>query len=241
MIKNILIILLISLPSAVFSNDIQINQEYLLNSRSGLRFWEDSFVIEFGYGGIIRGTYRIDNNIVIITPKEVNHNKLGHLLNKDVHFKVVKVENNIYTDMFVCTDNYKNINLIGSYINNSTKLPQGSLLVINPDIEFIVLDEYPAITTDVVNVRDYPDINANRYIIKYIDDKMKSINCLAKGQSLYVVGRTKNTVKVNNWNNYWYMVKIVFSEYDQIYLENKSEKPKTQYYWIYGEFIDKTK
>jgi len=114
------------------------------------------------------------------------------------------------------------------------------LITISPDINFLVLNEYSTIVTDNVNVRDYPDINSNKYIINYIDDNKKSIHSLLKGNTVYVIGRTSNKFKINNWDNYWYMVNVLLNEYDEIYLENKSQKPKTEYKWIYGEFL-KTK
>lgn len=241
MMKKGILLLFIFISSSVFSDDLIITKEYLLNSRSDMGFHEDSFYIEFGYGGFIRGKYRIENNSVIITPKEINHYKLGHLLNKEIHYKAVRNKNDIYTDMFVCTDNYKDIELIKFFKNISTKIPEGCEVVLNPDIEFVALENYTALVIDNVNVRDYPDIKANKYIIDYADDKMKSIKCLSKGQQLYVMGRTKNKVRVQKWVNYWYLVELMLYDYDYIHLENKNDKPKTLYYWVYGEFIKKIK
>ena len=183
--KKCLLIFTIAISFEIFSEEVKITQEYLLNSEANISFEKNTFEISTGYGGWASGTYRIENNTIVIVPNNINYYGLEYLQNKEIHYKVIRQKNSIYTDSFVCIDNYKGIDPIKSFVNRSSRLPEGSLIKIKPDIEVILLEEYLAEVNDNVNIRDYPSLKGNKFIIEFRDSGDKPFKYLPNKVALF--------------------------------------------------------
>lgn len=232
--KRYLFLILCFTFTLSYAQNFSITKAYLVNSKwSDLMFSEEGEVSNFGYfGGGINGTYYIKDNTVVITFHEGNHFELEKFKNRKTVYRLVKIQNEIFTDRLVTDDS---VNYSPSFINFSSRVPEGTILQVEPGIELYVLNPVKAKALTNVKVRDYPGMESNVYTIYYENE---THDYYKQGLILTVEGRTKNKYKVNAYENYWYMVGLEgLDEYETYRFKDKKINAKTKYTWIYGEFI----
>lgn len=235
--KLILVIFFFMITSLIFSESNEITKEYLISNQwDDLTFYKDNTVSNTGqFGGDIDGTYSIQNNILTIVFTSGNHYYLEKIKNKEIKYKLVHDYSEIYPDKLMTSDVDKHFQ---TFLNTSVRQKEGAIIQISPELQLYILNPREATATTNIKIRDFPSLSSNTY---YFEHGMAlpnyPIHYLKKGRKVIIQGRTTTKIKINNNENYWYVVEIIFDdEYESIKLSTK-EKPLTKFIWIYGEFI----
>jgi hypothetical protein len=79
------------------------------------------------------------------------------------------------------------------------------------------------VTTTSVRIREKPSVTAK--IVEFCDSPYGGAKCLPSAPektTVTVIARTKEKEKVQNWNNYWYLVNLNYFFHEV---------------WIFGEFV----
>jgi hypothetical protein len=81
-----------------------------------------------------------------------------------------------------------------------------------------------AYTTSDVKIREAPSVDAKAFqyfISMFPDPTAKAMDYVPKGTQVTVIARTRETVQVGAWNNYWYLVSV--GQVSEV--------------WMFGEFV----
>lgn len=116
------------------------------------------------------------------------------------------------------------------YWNANTTVPAGKELTFG-GIPVITMGGKQAITIDDVKLRAKPDTNSESYkcsVEKYMMEGEKPF--VPKDIELILLFRSKEKMKVKNWENYWYYAYVVTGWYGHC------NSPSGEG-WLYGEFI----
>ncbi len=79
-------------------------------------------------------------------------------------------------------------------------------------------------TTSDVKIREAPSVDAKAlqyFISSFPDPTAKAMDYVPKGTQVTVIARTRETVQVGAWNNYWYLVSV--GQVSEV--------------WMFGEFV----
>lgn len=222
--KNILLISVIILTSFILfpsckkekekEIDIKITTEYLTSTAWGqegalglsLNFNKagkyDGMNAQFQYADPVKGSYEIINNKLNLYKGETKtiFIKDGILKTDQTSIK--------YQNFLIFPDGTKLWDKNLKVKTNSIRIIDGS--------ESIVMGIIDGETTTNVKIRVKPDEKAEA--MKYIDlidstdspvgKAEKDLPSVPKGKKISILARTKDKVKVQNWNNYWYYVEI---------------------------------
>ena len=233
--KSLLMLFSMIAPILLFPQTKTITAQYLVKSQwNDFIFTNDGKVSNHGYyGGELAGDYIIKDNELIVTFKSGNHmdfDKIGNILLK---YRLINVKNDFYSEKLVTSD------IKGNYsvsINFSSRVPEGTIIKDDSCIEIYVMNSAKASAASNIRVRDFPDLNSNIFSFQYFDEK--SLPYYKKGLAVQVQGRTVKKHKVDNYENYWYIVDLTgLDDYEAYGLKDQSIVRKTKYLWVYGEFI----
>lgn len=165
------------------------------------------------------GTYKIIGGILADFKLSEGKHELITSLEKQIG-KLYKAENDLVYSYYI---NFEPSNLkMWIY----TDILIGKERVVQ-DIPVIIIDE-GGWTLDNVKVRVSPSINS-KSVTFY--DKNDSFEYIPKNRYVYVKARTKDKFKVQNWNNYWYLIQ------GSSFSEVAVDLVQTKYVWAFGEFI----
>lgn len=233
--KRLLMLFSIITPILLFSQTRKITVQYLVNSQwSDFIFTDDGKVSNHGYfGGELAGDYLIKDYELVVTFKSGNHIDFDKIGNIPVKYHLISVKNEFYSERLVTND------IKGNYsvsINLSRRVPEGTILIDDSGVDIYVLNSVKGSAVSNIRVRDFPDLNSNIYSFQYFDEK--PLTYYKKGLAVSVQGRTIKKYKIDNYENYWYIVDLTgLCEYDTYELKDKTVVRKTKYLWVYGEFI----
>jgi hypothetical protein len=247
--KKIIIIsiVIIGVSSAAFllAGDAGIDKNFLTNNpfKSGtiisngeIIFQKDgTYSIEYGSEGINwydKGTYSIKKDKVYLKPKVCSSHKGGDVIDcsgsmGEAVCSVQSDANNMYYyKFFVCTSQ-KNKNAISTNVANMNCPVENSKIMAGMSkfykgIPVVTMGQAKGSTTTSVKIREKPSINSKS--LEYIkelfapDSVQQSVPA---NTEVIMIARTRDRDKVQNWNNYWYLVNVgVMNEV-----------------WMYGEFV----
>jgi len=247
--KKIIIaaIVIIGVSSAAFllAGDAGIDQNFLTNnsfkygtviSSGEIIFQNDgTYSIEYGSEGMNwydKGAYSIKKDNVHLKPEVCSSHKGGDVIDcsGSMGEAVCSVQSDAtsiyYYKYFVCTSQ-KNKNAISTNVASMTcpvensKIKAGTSKVYK-GISVVTMGQVKGSTTTSVKIREKPSINSKS--LEYTkelfapDSVQQSVPA---NTEVVMIARTRDRNKVQNWNNYWYLVNVgVMNEV-----------------WIYGEFV----
>jgi len=233
--KRLLMLFSMIAPILLFSQTKTTTAQYLVKSQwNDFIFTNDGKVSNHGYfGGELAGGYLVKDNELFITFKSGNHMDFDKIGNIPLKYRLISVKNDFYSERLVTND------IKGNYsvsINFSSRVPEGTIIKDDSGIEIYVLNSAKGTAASNIRVRDFPDLNSNIYSFQYFDEK--PVPYYKKGLAVQVQGRTIKKHKVDNYENYWYIVDLIgLDDYESCWLKDKAVVRKSKYYWVYGEFI----
>ena len=92
-------------------------------------------------------------------------------------------------------------------------------------IDLTLIHKYGAATTSLM-FRSAPNAQANAYSCIMYE---KKVGALPEGTTFTVIGRTNEKVKVNKWENYWYLIELIMDEGFNCDAERG---------WVFAEFVE---
>jgi hypothetical protein len=240
-----IILLAAMMVSAVAGPTTVLNQDFLTStpfnssgvmSSASIHFTADGdYVAEYsseGWEWLDSGKFEIKGQTVILSPlvtdgkKYLNKEDSYHSLGEGSCYLENPTDDLFYGSYLVCESKYNTDFLLGQNIKgNKIKFPvKGSILknvkrrYQNMNLVTLGLGDAEAIQN--VKIRKAPSIAGEA--VKFFPDIFgDSFEFVPKGTKLTLIARTENKVKVEKWNNYWYLVNV----------------GAVSNVWVYGEFV----
>lgn len=237
--KNMFVTLamLIVIAFAIFSGckkeePLVITAEYLSGSKWGPDNGRYGWFIEFrkdgtydenfageGCGGY-KGTYAIINKAVVLNANQKDACTPDQKPVVNRKCAVEKDEKSLYrTVKMVCDGQY------GYHRLDSTAAADRPVDI--QGVPAVSMGARNAEVKEAVMFRASPDKSGK--VITCKDHEAKAMGALPKGMQLIVLARTKDKVRVGNWENYWYFVDPNIDWYSSC---DSGEG------WVFGEFVE---
>lgn len=167
--------------------------------------------------GNFSGSYRVLSDEILLTWKYYSEYDQGK---PEIHEKRVKITcraDSVYFDTVIAFDT---VTLI--CINSTVKKGQGRKL---GGVDVITEGGVKGVVTKNAKIRSGPD-TSSAFINFGVDLGEEGLPYCPSGKELRVLARTKEKVRVEKWENYWYYVELV-----------SAGEFGARYGWIYGEFL----
>jgi hypothetical protein len=205
--------------------EIELNKDYTYESQYGSEglYWYN------------KGKYNIKNNTVYLEPNVCKEHKddkdsipCDRTLGK-AECTIINDGKSLYYIKFLKCISSVNKNVLG-FNSSDVSFPMPEFKVksgeerVYKDVKVIVLTDSNGTTTSNVKIRKSPNINSEsiKYTDKiYFDPTSKTYDFVPKDTQVNIIARTKDKVRVDKWNNYWYLINVGIT--DEV--------------WMYGEFI----
>jgi hypothetical protein len=240
-----IIVLALLLVTFLMAGDDIIDQTFLTKnsfkygtviSSSELIFLSDgTYAYEYGSEGMNwfnRGTFSIKSNTVYLKPDFCSSHKEGAAGNcaetmGEAFCSIQTRPNDLYYyKYFICTSkNNKNavsVNVAAMpFAVENSKNKAGASRIFK-GIPVVTMGLVKGVTTTNVKIREKPSINSKSLDYNkdmYSPDTVQQ--SVPAATEVIVIARTRDRDKVQNWNNYWYLVSMGF----------------TSEVWMYGEFV----
>lgn len=181
------------------------------------------------HGESYTGTYKIQGDTLHYTLTAEGWNEKGK--GEKGTCKITQLKDHLsYQEELKCTG------LIGEYFHGTQKrrifgkpLPDGTARKLDGHDVLTVQKE--AKINDAANYRSAPDVSSKAiHCTVHCEDCTKPLvdgTVIPKDREVILLAKTKNKVKVQKWENYWYYVDIKWS----------LNEASCRRGWIYGEFI----
>jgi len=205
-------------------------------SSSELVFSNDgTYLYEYGSEGqnwYNRGTYTIKNDTVYLKPDFCSSHKEGTAVDcgetmGEAQCSIKTMPNDLYYyKCFTCTSKMNknavstNVAAMPFPVENS-KIKAGTSKIYR-GIPVVTMGLVKGATTTNVKIREKPSISSKS--LEYVKAPYETdaiLQSVPAATEVVVIARTRDRDKVQNWNNYWYLVSMGF----------------TSEVWMYGEFV----
>lgn len=211
------------------------NYGTIISNGSLALFGDNTYTFEYGSEGVNwynKGSYSVNKGKVNLKPDVCSSHKDGETINcagtmGEADCSIQTKANDLYFfKYFVCTSK-KNKNAVSTNMPSmafpigESKVKAGTSKVYK-GIPVVSMGMVKGMTTTNVKIREKPSVNAKAIeYIKEIYSPDSSLPSVPAKTEVIVVARTRDRDKVENWNNYWYLVSVgVNSEV-----------------WMYSEFV----
>lgn len=213
-----------------------------------IKFYKDGTVrfrsMDQGGGWQVDTTYAIfDGTINVDFPAKVYDKKSDTFT---LRYDLIVDSPSVYFSKSLILLNYKVLTeYISVYVLDEIKkvwdyqspVKPGKKMTIDNN-ELITTGPLIAYTTDNLNMRDAPSLKGRQLVI--IVEMMEDVTdtFLKKDTEVLVLGKTEKKMKINKWENYWYLIKAPVFRYYSLKYKNSEEYYKGNgLVWVYGEFL----
>lgn len=247
--KNIIIVTMTTLVlgsvSILTGTDQKIDRNFLTEkpfkygtviSTSELVFTpQGTYIYGYGSEGVNwynRGTYSIIKETVFLKPDFCSTHKDGTAMDcaetmGEAQCSIQSRPNDLYYhSYFICTS-MKNKNAVSTNVAampfaiEKSKVKAGASRIFK-GIPVVTMGTARGVTATNVKIREKPSVNSKS--LEYVKEPYETdavFESVPAGTEVVVIARTRDRDRVQNWNNYWYLVSAgVTSEV-----------------WMYGEFV----
>lgn len=207
----------------------------LISSAEIIFSTDGTYAYEYGSEGLNwynRGTYSIKNDAVMLMPNFCSSHKEGtsidcaETMGEALCSLRSRPDDLYYERYFICTSK-KNRNALAPDIasmdfpvENSRVRAGASKLY--KGIPVVTMGSVKGVTTTNVKIREKPSLKSKaRDYIKAPYETVEARQSVPANTGVTVIARTRDRDRVQNWNNYWYLVSLDF----------------TVEVWMYGEFV----
>ncbi len=196
---------------------------FKFKSNGSMELIPESASYGFGEGGgVFVGNYKIVNDELIINYKYYSaYDSLNNPGFKPVIFE--KRSKILYFSDSVQYDTYAKFD--GTTIICKDSIVREGLPGIQDGVDVVTAGGKTAVVTKNAKIRVKPDVNA-QFINFGVDLGEEGLAYCPAGKELNILARTKEKVKIEKWNNYWYYAELT-----------SAGEFGARYGWIYGEFL----
>ncbi|MCP4178656.1 MAG: hypothetical protein GY756_12905 [bacterium] len=235
------IILIVLIPAHIFANgwieDKLTREEWRLYFRNNFHCKSQSLVFKnngtfqtttYGVSGdIVEGTYEVEygmgEELLILTYKSYSlHN--DHDQGEEKKETLVLVYDDINNVRY---NNYfkgKKFNIASS----NDQVPENRKMDYN-GVNIVTITNRIGKTTSNLRMRSEPSINSDYLMFK--QSMEPTLPYIPMGYTVRIIARTEKRMKIQDWNNYWYLIDI------SSYVQDGPASEDLYWVWVYGEFV----